>query len=81
MYFPHRGLAVECESTRHLKVLLVMVLDLQALKLELSPRPFIQDGLMVDVLDPRTHVFRSSRDRLTEILVFFADQTKAVEEW
>lgn len=58
-----------------------MVLDFQTLKFKLRASSFIQDGLVVDVLDSRTHVFRSSWHRPAEILVFLTDQAEAVEKW
>lgn len=58
-----------------------MIFDLQTLELELCPGPFIQDSLVVNVLDSSAHILGPSWDWFCEIPVFLLDQAEAVEKW
>jgi hypothetical protein len=59
--------------------LIIIILNLQPLKLERSPLAFIQYGLMMNVLHSGANIFDSTDNWLVKVLVFRGQETESVE--
>jgi len=62
------------------RMLLVIILHFQPFILKCRARTLLHHSLIVNILDPRAHIFGARNGRFIGILILFGDETKAVEE-